>query len=56
MEQSLVIGEKIGKQLNDPELQGLLLFSKGIEVNGSAIIQGIINGLNKILKFQLVVV
>ncbi|MBF0627124.1 MAG: FIST C-terminal domain-containing protein [Magnetococcales bacterium] len=41
MEDSLAMGERVGKALDGPELRGILLFCKGLDVNGSAVIQGV---------------
>lgn len=41
MEESEAAGSRIGARLNGPDLRAILLFSKGLGVNGSAIIGGI---------------
>ncbi|MBF0307975.1 MAG: FIST C-terminal domain-containing protein [Magnetococcales bacterium] len=43
MEESEAAGGSIGSQLRAPDLKGVLLFSKGVGVNGSSVIQGIIS-------------
>ena len=45
MDQSFAMGESVGRQLQSSDLRGVLLFSKGLEVNGSAVIQGLIAGV-----------
>ncbi|MBF0422897.1 MAG: FIST C-terminal domain-containing protein [Magnetococcales bacterium] len=42
MEESFVRGQELGRELNDPELRGIVLLCKGVEVNGSAVIQGVV--------------
>ncbi|MEO5346476.1 MAG: FIST C-terminal domain-containing protein [Magnetococcus sp. YQC-9] len=41
MEGSQAAGERLGAALNDPELRAILLFSRGLDVNGSAVIAGV---------------
>ncbi|MBF0192123.1 MAG: FIST C-terminal domain-containing protein [Magnetococcales bacterium] len=45
MEASGEVGERVGKALSGPDLRGVLLFCKGLEVNGSAVIQGVSAGV-----------
>ncbi|MCW8916035.1 MAG: FIST C-terminal domain-containing protein [Magnetovibrio sp.] len=40
-------GKTIGEQLSAPNLSGVLLFSKGLEVNGSSLIDGIVSSVGK---------
>ncbi|GAB6039769.1 FIST signal transduction protein [Endothiovibrio diazotrophicus] len=42
MEESYDAGVRLGKALARSELRGVLLFGKGVEVNGSALISGVI--------------
>ncbi|CAK0763548.1 conserved hypothetical protein [Gammaproteobacteria bacterium] len=46
MDDSLAMGKQVGIQLQSPELRGVLLFCKGLTVNGSAVIQGVSAGVN----------
>jgi hypothetical protein len=43
MEDSRTAGESIGRQLAGPGLRAVLLFGKGVGVNGSAVIEGLIS-------------
>ncbi len=44
---SYVTGEKIGKALNKPDLKAIFVLSDGLNVNGSALIQGIRSQFDK---------
>jgi hypothetical protein len=50
-EQSFAAGESIARQLNDPTLRGVLLFSDGLHVNGTELVRG----LNSVLSSDVVV-
>ena len=43
MEDSQMAGERLGRQLAGPGLRAVLLFGKGVGVNGSAVIEGLIS-------------
>lgn len=49
--ESFAAGESIARQLNDPSLRGVLLFSDGLNVNGSELVRG----LNAVLPADVVV-
>lgn len=49
--ESFAAGEAIARQLNDPSLRGVLLFSDGLHVNGSELVRG----LNSVLPSHVVV-
>ncbi|MBF0428018.1 MAG: FIST C-terminal domain-containing protein [Magnetococcales bacterium] len=46
MEQSQAMGMQVGSALQAAELRGVMLFCKGLGVNGSAVIQGVAAGVN----------
>jgi hypothetical protein len=50
-DESFAAGESIARQLQDPSLRGVLLFSDGLNVNGSELVRG----LNQILPKHVVV-
>jgi hypothetical protein len=50
-DQSFAAGESIARQLADPSLRGVLLFSDGLNVNGSELVRG----LNSVLPDDVVV-
>jgi hypothetical protein len=50
-DQSFAAGESIARQLQDPALRGVLLFSDGLNVNGSELVRG----LNLVLPNDVVV-
>jgi hypothetical protein len=50
-DQSFAAGESIARQLNDPALRGVLLFSDGLHVNGTELVRG----LNSVLSSDVVV-
>src|SRR3984893_2725907 len=50
-EESFAAGESIARQLQDPALRGVLLFSDGLNVNGSELVRG----LNLVLPNDVVV-
>jgi hypothetical protein len=50
-DESFAAGEAIARQLQDPALRGVLLFSDGLNVNGSELVRG----LNSILPSHVVV-
>lgn len=43
MDDSFEAGEAVGRFLTAPDLRGVLLFGKGVNVNGSALIQGLVS-------------
>lgn len=43
MEDSQMAGESLGRQLAGPGLRAVLLFGKGVGVNGSAVIEGLVS-------------
>ena len=47
MDGSLAAGEALGRQLADPSLEGVLIFSKGLALNGSALAVGISNAIGQ---------
>ncbi|MBF0294799.1 MAG: FIST C-terminal domain-containing protein [Magnetococcales bacterium] len=47
MEESRAVGERLGRELAGEDLQGVLLFCKGVAVNGSAVIEGVMAGLGR---------
>ncbi|TME28735.1 MAG: hypothetical protein E6I75_23300 [Chloroflexi bacterium] len=49
--ESFAAGESIARQLNDPSLRGVLLFSDGLHVNGTELVRG----LNSVLPSDVVV-
>src|SRR6202011_4808483 len=46
-DESFAAGESIARQLQDPALRGVLLFSDGLNVNGSELVRGLNLGLPK---------
>src|SRR6185436_3217753 len=50
-DESFAAGEAIARQLQDPALRGVLLFSDGLNVNGSELVRG----LNEVLPNEVVV-
>lgn len=42
---SLLCGERLSATLNAPDIRGVLVFSDGLHVNGSALVQGLTSGL-----------
>ena len=50
-EDSFRAGENIGHTLNEPDLQGVIVFSDGLKVNGSELVRG----LNAVLPDNVVV-
>lgn len=44
--ESLAAGEKIARDLNRPDLRGIHVLSEGSKVNGTALVQGINNGVD----------
>jgi len=50
-DESFAAGETLARQLNDPSLQGVLVFSDGLNVNGSELVAGI----NSVLSNRVVV-
>ncbi|MBF0179896.1 MAG: FIST C-terminal domain-containing protein [Magnetococcales bacterium] len=47
MEDSHAMGEQLGRALAGEDLQGVMLFCKGVAVNGSAVIEGVMAGLGR---------
>ncbi|WP_130469988.1 FIST signal transduction protein [Candidatus Magnetaquicoccus inordinatus] len=47
MEESSAVGEEVGRQLLGEGLRGVLVFSKGLGINGSALIRGMVAVLGK---------
>lgn len=41
MEDSLAAGERIGAALQSPDLQAVMVFGPGVQINGSALVEGI---------------
>ncbi len=47
MADSLAAGEAIGQQLADPALRAVLVFGPGVQINGSALVEGISHHIGK---------
>lgn len=43
MDQSGVVGAQLGAELADPDLRAVLVFGKGVGINGSALISGLVD-------------
>lgn len=49
MEDSFAAGERIGTALCGPDLKALLVFAPGVQINGSALVEGITSRVGKML-------